>query len=133
MRFFHMMHARVANGALWATRRPGFWLVVVTAAVTLSFSAVTLGCFMQKTVRQQHPADDAPQEVALHYVYAARPLPENRPPASLPPFDDASPDEDAPPEQPDVSQQGVEDAEDSAYRQQLYENVSRALRERQAP
>lgn len=133
---FSLTRVGVDNAALFSTRRPGFWITLTAGALALGFTGVTLACFFQMTGRQPATGSDAPRRVEIHYVYATRPLPEKAQPVQLI-LPDAPPvvEESRPSAQelPDFPLQSVGDPEQSAYQQQLYESVAKALKERSAP
>lgn len=130
--FFSLARVSMPNAALFSTRRPGFWAAAAAGALAWGFTGVTLGCYFLMPGRQQATSGAAPQIVNIHYVYASRPLPEKTRPD---PFI-ATPDDRPAPElqqaMPDFPQQSAEDPEESAYRQQLYESVAKALKARAA-
>ncbi|MFH8132605.1 hypothetical protein ABU178_00175 [Pantoea osteomyelitidis] len=129
---FSIVRAAPANAAIFSTRRPLFWLAVVVVSFALGFTSVTLYGFFQVISQQQATANDAPQKVDIHYVYATRPLPVK---TAVLPFNSASAVEELPQKakaMPDFALQIAEDAEQSAYRQRLYESIAKALKERSA-
>jgi hypothetical protein len=129
---FSIARTAPANAAILATRRPLFWLIVFVGSFALGFTSVTLYSFFQVISQQQATAHDAPQKVDIHYVYPTRPLPDKT--AALP-FEPASAVDELRQKakaMPDFALQSAEDAEQSAYRQQLYESIAKALKERSA-
>lgn len=129
---FSIARAAPANAAIFSTRRPLFWLAVVVGSLALGFTSVTLYSFFQAISQQQATANDAPRKVNIHYVYATRPLPVK---TAASPFDRAPAVEELRQKakaMPDFAFQSAEDAEQSAYRQQLYESIAKALKERSA-